>query len=157
TAAGIRRFRAWSDRVRGFIPGAASHSPQHRPFPGFPNVFGAEWPEAPVCELRVEEDELQAAIRISDRYQAIYRMVQIYKEPIEPFLNEEEERVDLWFVVIPEEVYTYGRPLSIVPKDQRIQAETLMDKKRARAIARTPSFFEEDNLAALAYQYELNF
>jgi hypothetical protein len=157
TSDGIRRFRAWSDRLRGFIPAVDSKSPQHRPFPGFENIFGAEWPEAPVCELQVRVDELSSAIRISDRHQAIYKMVELYKGPIERFLNEEDERVDLWFVVIPEEVYTYGRPLSIVPKSERIQTAVLMDKKSAKAIAQTPSFFEEDNLAAVPYQYELNF
>lgn len=157
TSEGIRRFRAWSSLVRGFVPAAASNSPQHRPFPGFSNVFGAEWPDAPVCVLQVDADALSSAIRISDRHQAIFKMVDLYKDPIERFLNEEEDRVDLWFAVIPEEVYTYGRPLSIVPKLERIETLVLMDKKRARAISKTPSLFDEDNAAAIAYQYELNF
>jgi hypothetical protein len=157
TPEGIRRFGAWSDRVRGFLPAAESVSPQHRPFPGFFTVFGADWPSAPVCALEVDADALSAAIRISDRHQAIFKMVDLYKAPIKRFLTQEEERVDLWFVVIPEEVYTYGRPLSVVPREQRIESAILMDKKRARAIARTPSLFEEDNAAASAYHYELNF
>lgn len=157
TSEGIRRFGAWSDRIRGFLPAAESVSPQHRPFPGFFTVFGADWPSAPVCELEVDADGLSAAIRISDRHQAIFKMVDLYKAPIERFLTQEEERVDLWFVVIPEEVYTYGRPLSVVPREQRIESAILMDKKAARAIARTPSLFDGDNAAASAYHYELNF
>lgn len=157
TSEGIRRFGAWSDRVRGFLSAAESASPQHRPFPGFFTVFGADWPSAPVCALEVDADALPAAIRISDRHQAIFKMVDLYKAPIERFLTQEEERVDLWFVVVPEEVYTYGRPLSVVPREQRIESGVLMDKKLARAIARTPSLFEEDNVAASPYHYELNF
>ncbi len=157
TSEGIRHFGAWSNRIRGFVPAAESASPQHRPFPGFFTVFGADWPSRTVCALEVDANELSAAIRISDRHQAIFKMVDLYKAPIERFLTQEEERVDLWFVVIPEEVYTYGRPLSVVPKEQRIESAILMDKKQARAIARTPSLFEEDNAAASVYHYELNF
>jgi len=148
TPEGIRRFGAWSARVRGFLPAAESASPQHRPFPGFFTIFGADWPSAPVCALEVKAEALSAAIRISDRHQAIFKMVDLYKAPIDRFLMQEEERVDLWFIVIPEEVYTYGRPLSVVPRMQRIESAILMDKKRARAIAHTPSLFEEDNAAA---------
>lgn len=49
TAQGVQRFRAWSRMVSGFIdvPEPTSRSreiePQHIPFPGFEQAFGARW------------------------------------------------------------------------------------------------------------------
>ena len=63
----------------------------------------------------------------------------------------------MWFVVIPEEVYRYGRPKSVVPKEERITGNQPFGPKTGRRILREGSLFPEDLEAAEIYRYELNF
>ncbi len=157
TAPGIQLFNAWVDEVRGFIPALESKSAQHRPFPGFAAVFGVELPSKFACELVVTDEQIDSALHISDRHVAIFKTVDIYANAIQRFLNEEEAVVDLWFVVIPERIYHYGRPKSMVPLDKRVDSGILMNRKLAKALISEPSLFDVDNQATEPYQYEVNF
>ena len=157
TADGLKHFARWCSNVRGFIPAPTEDSTQYRPFPGFANVFGVDFPEKPVCELVVDARAIDESLRIGNRQLAIHKTVTLFLEPIQGYLTEEEDAVDLWFVVIPEQVYTLGRPNSSVPVAQRTETGVLIDTKLAKALASTPSMFEKDNQAAEAYAYEKNF
>ena len=157
TSDGIKHFAKWRSSVRGFIPSPTEASTQYRPFPGFINVFGVDFPEQPICALPIDAKAIDESLRIGNRQLAIHQTVTLFLEPIQRYLTEEEDTVDLWFVVIPEQVYTFGRPNSSVPVSQRSQTDSLIDGKLARALASTPSLFEVDNQAAEAYYYEKNF
>ena len=157
TRAGIGFFREWVATVRGYVPAKESVSPQHRPFPGFPAVFGVELPTQPTCTLEVSDAHIDAALYIEDRHVAAHRTVDIFASPIQEYLNQEDEGVDLWFVVVPERVHTYGRPQSSPPVPLRTKSDVLVNAKMAKALVSTPSLFPEDNLAAEYYQYEVHF
>lgn len=157
TEAGLRLFRDWIRQVRSFIPGMASDSAQHRPFPGFAEVFGVGLPESPVASLVVKDEEIDHALLIADRHLAVYRTVDVYASRISRYMSEEERAVSIWFVVVPERIYTFGRPQSVVPLQLRRESGVLVDFKMARTIAKTPSLFEADNIAAEPYRYEVNF
>jgi len=157
TEVGLKLFRDWIRQVRSFIPGMASDSAQHRPFPGFAEVFGVGLPESPVASLVVKDEEIDQALLIADRHLAVYRTVDVYASRIARYMSEEESAVSLWFVVVPEKIYTFGRPQSVVPLQLRRGSGVLVDSKMARSIAKTPSLFEADNVAAEPYLYEVNF
>lgn len=157
TSVGIEHFKNWIAQVNGFIPQKESASAQHRPFPGFAAVFGLELPREPVSQLVVTDKQIDDALFIKDRNVAIFKTVDVFATAIQRYLDEEESVVDLWFVVIPERIYQYGRPKSIIPSELRISSGSLMDKKLAKELAATPSLFEEDNQAREPYLYEVNF
>lgn len=157
TEAGLKLFRDWIRQVRSFIPAMASDSAQHRPFPGFAEVFGVGLPQSPVASLVVKDEEIDQALLIADRHLAVYRTVDVYASRISRYMSEEEPAVSLWFVVVPERIYTFGRPQSVVPLQLRRESGVLVDSKMARSIAKTPSLFEADNIAAEPYLYEVNF
>ncbi|MDB5825659.1 MAG: hypothetical protein JWR21_4363 [Herminiimonas sp.] len=157
TREGLARFREWLAKVNGVIDAKESASPQHRIFPGFGAIFGASLPTIPEVELVVDDASLKAALYDRDRYQAIFSTVKLFQEPILRHKRESESNIDVWFVVVPEDVYTYGRPLSAPPKSERVEVQRDMDKKLASKLGSTPSLFPEDNEAAIPYQYELNF
>src|SRR5215469_66083 len=127
TKVGITLFNAWVSRVKSFVQGKDSSSAQHRSFLGFSSVYGVGLRDSAVCELIVTDEEIDKALMVSDRHVAIFRTVDVFAEPIKRYIDEEEAVVDVWFVVIPERVFLYGRPKSIVPVALRVDSDTHMD------------------------------
>ena len=85
TAQGVRRFQAWSRMVSGFIgipePTARSREiePQHVPFPGFEQAFGARWSEHPAQKITdIDSTRLGDALKIGNRHEAIKSAVGMY-------------------------------------------------------------------------------
>ena len=153
---GLAYYQDWVRRISLPIP-SQREAAHHIPFPGFEAVFSTQWPERPVCILNIPEEDILRKIRIKDRYQAIYSTVSLFEENIRRYINEEDSSVDLWFVVVPEDVYRYGRPKSKVPGDIAEESPIKMNVKLANKIASQPSLFDEDNDIAEIYKYELNF
>lgn len=154
---GVERYKKWVETINDYIPSGNADAVHHTPFPGFEAVFGAKWPIEPVCIIKVPEKRILETIRIKDRYQAIYNTVSLYEDEIRRHLREEESSVDVWFVVVPEEVHKYGRPKSSVPNSIAQPSPILMDQKQARSLDTQHSLFEEDYQNAEIYKYELNF
>ncbi len=157
TKKGLDHFHHWVNRIQGFIPAMESSSPQHRPYPGFKEIFGVEFPTEHVCEISLNDQEIDDNLMIGDRHVAIYKTVDLIANQISKYLDEEEAPVDIWFVVIPERVFTYGRPQSTVPTDLRIDFEKISSRKEAKALLKQPSLFEATHHAAEPYYYEKNF
>jgi hypothetical protein len=157
TKDGLRFFDDWTSQVQSFIPGKDSNSTQHRPFLGFAAVFGIGLPKKAVCQLAVSNEDIDEALLVADRHVALFRTVEVFANPIRRFADEEESVVDVWFVVIPERVFLYGRPKSVVPVAMRVESTAHMDKQLARELIKEPSLFDEDNAAAEPYLYEVNF
>ena len=158
TVEGQRRYATWVVQISQSIPAKKSDDPNHTAFPGFEAVFGVQWPSKPVAALTVDPDALSHAMHVEDRHQAIHKSVGLYAKAIESYARSESETaIDLWVVVVPEFVYSLGRPESKVLKAERQRAELLMDKKTATRILKGGSLFAEDNQAAEIYLYELNF
>lgn len=116
TLDGLFAYREWTGQIRRYMPTPDISSPHQFSFPGFEAVFRTVWPEKPVIEIPLSQPEIARRIRLSDRHKAIHETVSLYADAIKTKLSEEEITVDVWFVVIPDDVYLYGRPLSRVPK-----------------------------------------
>ena len=164
TVEGVRRFRHWSRSVSGFIdipePTARSRDiePQHVPFPGFEQAFAAKWSETPTETISdIDSNELQKALRIRNRHEAIKSAVGMYVERLTAAQDRLEFPPSFWFVVIPEEVYALGRPLSRVPKTKQIRGQVTISIGRARKLAIQPTLFGEEEKEAKVYQYATHF
>ncbi len=170
TSEGIERFRRWVAQIQGPVAGnppmrrgqvvadEATWERAHPSFPGFEAVFAIPWKPEPALSLEVPAEEVaQAALIGSDAAQRVYRTVDVYASRIIRALQEEETTVDVWFIVIPEIVYKYCRPKASVPADI---ATTIADKGYGGYLKKfigAPSLFEEDNVAAIPYQLDLDF
>lgn len=154
---GLIRYRRWVEKINRYIPPERSETTHHVAFPGFEAVFGCTWPVVPICSLFVSNSSLSETLYLSDKHEAIYKTVGLFVNEIERYIREEEAHVDLWFVVIPEEVYTYGRPRSKVPKGLRRESTLNMNNKLAYTLQGWPSLFAEDNEAAEIFKYEVHF
>lgn len=157
TPRGVALYRRWVEAANKFIPALSENSQHQFPFPGFEAAFRTRWPTSSVAEIAVSPTEISNTIRLSDRYQAIYQTVSLFERPIRRSLRDDDAQVDVWFVVIPDEIWKYGRPLSRVSRDESIYSGPRIGARVARRLLREPSLFQEEMEAAEIYRYELNF
>jgi hypothetical protein len=156
TKDGIRRFRRWLERIQKPIFDEPRH-PARPPFPGFEAVFRIPWNPQPTIEIEVPETDLSGTLRLDDRHQRVYKTVEVYSSRIIEAIQQEETQVDVWFVIIPDDVHKYCRPQSRVEPELQIEAASKMSLKHALLLKDQASFFPEDNLAAIPYHFDVDF
>lgn len=164
TSEGARRFRRWAKTLSGFIPvpeprpGKRTVSPHHVPFPGFSEAFHSEWPIDPPTQIAsLNADEIGRSLRISNHHEAIRNVVDLFVKPLVEENNRNENPPAFWFVVIPEEIYTMGRPQSKVKTAERIEGRVAITQRRARRLVNEPTFFDDDELQSEVYKYATDF
>ena len=157
TPKGVAIFRKWLDAANRLIPAVSDKSIHQFAFPGFEAAFRTPWPSTPTAEIAVSATDVANCIRQTDRYKAIYDTVTLFEKPIRRQLREDDAQVDVWFVVIPDEVWRLGRPLSRLTRTEAIYSGKSIGPRVARRLFREPSLFAEEMDAAEIYRYELNF
>jgi hypothetical protein len=156
TATGIAYIRSWLQRMQG-VQHDKNSGIARPPFLGFETIFRVQLAQEPAIALEVPAAILDAAVRIDDKHQRVYQTVGLFTDAILTAHREDEAKVDVWFVVIPEEVHTYCRPRSVVPTSIRIEASESHDPHAAKALLNNPSFFDDVNESARPYHYEVDF
>jgi hypothetical protein len=156
TKDGIRRFRRWLERIQKPVLDEPRH-PARPSFPGFEVVFRIPWNPEPTLEIEVPETDLTGALRLDDRHQRVYKTVDVYSSRIIAAIQQEETQVDVWFVIIPDDVHKYCRPQSRVEPELQIEAASKMSLKHALILKDQASLFPEDNLAAIPYHFDVDF
>lgn len=164
TKDGLERFCRWSESVSTFIDvppprrGSKPVEPHHVPFPGMSEAFFSAWPKRPARVIDdISEQELHAALRIGNRHEAVKRAVDIFVSRLETHRARDEDPPSFWFVVLPDFVYTLGRPQSKVGKADRVEGEVKLTKKAADKMTTQPNLFGFDEEDAEVYKYERNF
>ena len=153
---GIERFKRWAQDIQRPISSKPPY-PFRPPFPGFEAAFGIPFDIKPRVEIEIPDKELNDALFLDDKFQRVFNTVEIYSKRIIKHIKEEDVKIDIWFIIIPDDVHRYCRPQSTVAADLRVKAEGKMSLKRARSFQDTPSMFEDENVDAIPYQYEVNF
>jgi hypothetical protein len=157
TPEGLRLYRSWSKAINAFIDPLVSGSLNHVPFAGLNAIFSTTISEDPELYVELSQTNLASAIRQGKRHEAVKQTVSIYEDAIRKSL-EEDSAVDVWFVVIPDDIYKYGRPRSVVPKDELLQSRLAISRRRAAEIlAGAPSLFADENEEAETFLFEPNF
>jgi hypothetical protein len=158
TPQGIARYEHWVRTIGSTIaPPEKGKEENKMMWPGFQAVFGVPWPVTPFATCVIDGKELSRRIRIADRHEAIFNAVAVYEDALRKYLREEDARPQLWFAVVPEETFRFGRPKSIVPRLEREPSTSTIGRKGARSILKKGSLFAEEVEAAAIYEYELNF
>jgi hypothetical protein len=163
TPAGLQKYSKWVASIERVIDVPAPNRKRKRNdanafvWPGFEAVYGAAWPSKPFATCLIDAGELSRRILGGDRHQAIYSAVALYEEALRKYLREEDARPALWFAVVSDEVFKYGRPQSSVPVKLRTPGTRRLGMKAARSILTKGSMFAEEMEAAAMYEYELNF
>lgn len=152
----IRRFKKWVEKIQGPI---ANNPPRiaRPPFPGFEAIFRIPWGIKPAIEIEVPDAELNREVHLDDKHLRVYRTVEVYSKRIEEAITQGDVAVDIWFIIITEDVHKNCRPQSYVGPALRIEAESKMNVRVAKRLYNAPSLFAEQNITAQPYHYEVDF
>lgn len=156
TKDGIKRYKNWVRKIQGPISSSKGRTARP-PFPGIEAAFRIPWGPEPSIAIEISEVELKASLYLDDKYQRVFKTVDVYARRIIEAIRQEDTKVDLWFVVIPDEVKRYCRPMSSVESGLQIVAQSKLPVAYAKSLQSAPSLFEEHNIAAVPYVYEVNF
>lgn len=125
-------------------------------FPGLETIFGISVNFNNVIQIDIKEDEIGKYLKYTDSHQRVHNWVNLYVNPLIAYAEKEEMPVDVWFVVIPESIYKFGRPNSRIPKSEENVNVGL--KKQERTSRQLDMFFQEENdILREAYEFEVNF
>jgi len=156
TSDGIKRYKNWVLKIQGPIASSKGRTARP-PFPGIEAAFRVPWGPDPSIVIEILEVELKGALYLDDKYQRVFKTVDVYARRIIEAIRQEDTKVDLWFVVIPDEVKRYCRPMSSVESALQIVAQSKLPVAYAKSLQSAPSLFEERNIEAVPYAYEVNF
>ncbi len=81
-------------------------------FPGFESVFNVRWPEMPEATITIDKFQMQEDLSKKAKILRTNSLVDLYLTPIVEFHKKEDAKLDIWFIVIPTEIYTACKPNS---------------------------------------------
>jgi hypothetical protein len=142
TQNGLRIFKEYLNQIQKPIN---NNNNVTRPmFPGFEAVFGCKWESKNIVFKEVTNDEIDKHLYNASNHKRTYDMVTLFINKIIASEKNDDERVDVWFVVVPDEIYKYCRPNSVLPKEL-VQSKSLISKSKAKNFQYIPTLFEEIN------------
>lgn len=122
-------------------------------FPGIETVFGMTLNFKAIKEIQIDETLLKQYLHYQDPHQRVHHLANLYAKALQEYDSGEEAPVTFWIVVIPDDVYRYGKPKSKIPKSEENINIGIKDKYSRR----NKTFFEEFNMLQEAYKYKINF
>ena len=154
TKQGLEKFKKFLKEIESPIYNRDNTS---RPFfPGFNSVFKMEWSPEKIYHINIENSELGKCLYYEDVHYRTYYTVSLFADKIISANKDDHAGINLWVVIVPDEIYEYCRPQSTIKKEQVIIKKSI-SKSRAKKLIKEPSIWEEDNVAAAPYSYEANF
>ena len=132
----------------------AEHETARPFFPGLQAAFGIHINFDNVIELDIDENEVNKFLFYSDGHQRVHNLTNLFADALIRYTREEERPVTVWFVVIQDDIYKFGRPKSKLPKSA--ENIKLGLKKNQRNTGQSFLFPEIEELKE-AYAYEVNF
>ncbi|HZQ55276.1 MAG TPA: hypothetical protein VFB14_23965 [Bryobacteraceae bacterium] len=157
TKRGIEQFHRWVEWVQRpvlTVPPTLGRPP----FPGFETVFCTPWSTRPLLTIEVGDEEIDQSLYLDEPHERVYGTVSVYAERLLRAKREEEEQPELWFVVVPDRVWKYCRPSSVIEPELRQQAVRGFRKaSQAKSFWATRSLFPQMEEDATPYVYEEQF
>lgn len=82
-------------------------------FPGFHTVFGLKWGNTPIAKIVLTDSEISHLLAVDNLHERTYQLVSLYLNAIRKYIYNEEKQIDLWYIVIPRDIWILCRPKSI--------------------------------------------
>lgn len=111
-------------------------------FPGFEAVFNCKWEPSNIVFKEVKQEDIGKFLYNDSTHKRTYDLVTLFIDKIINSLKNDDEKVDVWFVVVPDEIYKYCRPNSILPKEM-VQTRSILSKSKAKNFNYEPSLFDD--------------
>jgi hypothetical protein len=123
-------------------------------FPGLEAAFDIFINFSSIQQINIERTEIDEYLKYSDGHMRVYYLTDLYSQKLIKFNNEEHAQVTIWIVVIPDEIFQYGRPKSIVPRSEENINISLSKNER---FSNEIFLFEDLNELKIPYEFEVNF
>jgi len=154
TKSGLEKFKAFLKEIEKPLYNRDNVS---RPFfPGFNSVFKMEWSGDKIYHINIEETELGKCLYYEDVHDRTYHTVSLFADKIISAKKDEHPDINLWIIIVPDDVYESCRPQSIIRKNLIVTKKTIT-KSRAKKYLQEPSIWDELNVASTPYAFEANF
>jgi hypothetical protein len=161
TQAGVERFYRWLGKAFELLAHEmVSKRTLWIPFPGFETTFGIPLAKKAVITKIVNSNDLKQILREYDDYQRVYKIVNLYSEPILEFYKKADEAVNLWFVISPESVYEDCRPKSTIDDPLKVISRGALKKRKEMAKLKKKGqmfIFNEQEQDYYAYDFDNDF
>jgi hypothetical protein len=85
---------------------------QRPSFPGFQAVFNVKWPTKPEIEIPIDPLEIQKSLKNPSKAIRTNELVDLFLEKIVDVTRNEDNKPDLWFIIVPIQIYNSCKPKS---------------------------------------------
>ncbi|MST95437.1 hypothetical protein FYJ85_00030 [Victivallaceae bacterium BBE-744-WT-12] len=161
TKEGYKYFQNFLKSIQSPVYNSNSIS---RPFfPGFEAAFGCSWSPDHILFKEISQEKINEFLYVDSTHVRTYDMVSLFIEPIVNSKKNDDENIDVWFIIVPDIIHKYCRPKSTIPKEL-IKRRSLLSKAKAKIFSYTDYLFsdmraEEDKKAdeVKKYSYDAQF
>ena len=118
---------------------------KHPSFHGLESIFGIYINFDNIPEIEISLESINGALKYADPNIRVHKLVNLYVDQLRKYYREQEIPVSTWIVVIPETIFTYGRPKSKIKKtEDTITARPSKDFILDTSLNIFPEFREEE-------------
>jgi hypothetical protein len=157
TTVGLELFSQFCAKVRGFIPPRPTLKVgpglQRQAWPGFKAAFLCDWPLEPLARVSVSQQVLESAIRAMLHHEGVHGVATLLEDSINSYLQRNEIDPKVWFLIIPDDTYRYGRPEKQPPKKERHVGKLTFNETTGRQILRDGALLPDDFENAQIFLY----
>ena len=161
TKDGLQKFRNYINFIQKPI---YSSDPVKRPiYPGFEAIFDCKLESNNLVYKEILLNDINKYIFHGSNFKRTYDLVSLYLNKLLDAVKNQDEHINLWFVIVPEQIYKYCRPKSILPSNL-VQTKKKLTQSQAINYKYIPSLFEEENIVsrikeeeAISYNYDAQF
>jgi hypothetical protein len=161
TKEGLKKFERYIDTIQK--PVYNNDSLTRPMFPGFETVFDAKLEKNNIIYKEITREEINSFLFHGNNYKRTFDLVTLFLEKLIDANKNQDESINLWFVIVPDEIYKYCRPLSVLPADL-VKTKSSLSKSQAVNFSYEPSFFDDMNIEsnikmdeAESYNYDAQF
>lgn len=140
TQEGFNKFKKYLKQLQK--PIYNSNNVTRPMFPGFEAAFNCKWEPENITFKPITDNEIGKYLYNESTHKRTYDLVTLFIEKIVSASKNDEERVDVWFIIVPDEIHKYCRPNSSLPKDL-VQTKKRISKSKAKTFEYMPALFED--------------
>lgn len=123
-------------------------------FPGLEAAFGIHINFDNLVELDISENEVNKFLKYTDSHQRVHNLSNLFADELIKYHRQEERLVNVWFIIIQDDIFKFGRPKSHIPSSEQNIKIGLKKKERS---SNQNFLFNDLNEMKEAYNYEVNF
>lgn len=139
TGKGIGYFKKWlANHIKGVkVPEPTKREKANRlhlsNFPGLEEAFGISVDMENLLTYSLDTNDVIRTTSIENLHEAVSKTSDLFLDPIENHIKEEEQSIDVWVLVIPERVFERCRPIAGANRKFTLEPGEFVKKQKIRS------------------------